>query len=331
MRKLAPNATMARLVGVLWDNTKPLQTHPNKECRTHEPPNYFNDDCFEDLDPWVKSATDAGLWVILAVRGEFSAGQDFETEPGESVFRNETLRSQMYAMWKHVAAHYASFDRIAAYEILSEPRDKTVDAAAVREFYEGGCAATREVDPQTPCLVGNAPYYKLWKFGNDTILANTSNVIYTFDYFEPAQYVFGSASPTDIAIPKYGAGTSYPCSTLYKGWSQVCSTGGSAEVPFDKSWHEHNLRTYAESLKQYPLFMNQFEVVHGVSAAAGRYEYITDLLSIAKDLDIGWAWWTWAGGNSDGWSHGSSEVVFRFPNGTIMVDTPVLDAMAPYF
>ena len=91
-------------------------------------------ECFENLDPWVRSATDAGLWVVLAVRGEYIAGQNFESEPGSVVFRNETLKSMMFAMWKHVAAHYASFDRIAAYEILSEPRDKTIGADVVRDF-----------------------------------------------------------------------------------------------------------------------------------------------------------------------------------------------------
>jgi len=334
MKQLAPNATVARLVGILWGNTNPLQTHPNKECMTQEPPNYFNDKCFDELDPWVKSATDAGLWVILAVRGEYVAGQNFDSDAGSVVFRNETLRSMAYAMWRHVAAHYASFDRIAAYEILSEPRDKTVEPSAVREFYQGGCAATQQVDPQTPCMVGNAPYYKLWNFGDETVLLNSSNVIYTFDYFNPDQFVFGTPdSKSAPAIPKYGTGSSYECSTLYKGWSQVCQHwgGAKASIPFDKQWHTHNLQMYAETLKQFPLFMNQFEVVHGVSAEAGRYEYIGDLLAVAKELDIGWAWWTWAGGNSDGWSHGSAEVVFRFPNGTIMIDTPVLDAMGPYF
>ena len=91
MKQLAPGATVARLVGVLWGNTDPLQSHPNKECMTLEPPHYFNDKCFDDLDPWVKSATDAGLWVILAVRGEYVAGQNFETDPGSSIFRNATL------------------------------------------------------------------------------------------------------------------------------------------------------------------------------------------------------------------------------------------------
>ena len=74
---------------------------------------------------------------------------------------------------------------------------------------------------------------------------------------------------------------------------------------FDRGWHAHNLRVFANALKtrhNVPIFMNQFEVVRGVTAAAGRYAFIEDLLALMQQLDIGWAWWTWAGGNSDGLS-----------------------------
>lgn len=373
MRQLAPNATVARLVGVLWGNTHPLQHHPNKECMTHTPPNYFNDQCFEDLDPWVKSATDQGLWVILAVRGEYVAGQLYDREPGTVIFRNKTLANMALAMWRHVAAHYASFDRIAAYEILSEPRDKTIDAAKVRDFYESGCQAVQQADPRTPCLVGNAPYYKLWNLGEGALLRNNppAGVIYTFDYFNPPAFVSGSGggdgelssavmSDTELLpstapvsqrdfyesqslgtsapappIPMYGK--HYPCHTLYQGFIQVCATWNasySEEIPFDASWHRHNLQTFAQPLAtrhHVPLFMNQFKVNHGVSASAGRYDYVRDLLSVARDLDIGWAWWTWSGGNDHGWAYGSSEIVFHWPNGSTQVDTAMLDTMGPLY
>lgn len=380
MRRLAPNSTVARLVGVQWGNTHPLQHHPEKECMTMVPPHYFNDRCFDDLDPWIRSATDAGLWVILAVRGEYAAGQLYKTEPGTVLFRNATLRTMAYAMWQHVASHYASFERIAAYEILSEPRDKGVDAQTVREFYEGGCAAVQQTDPRTPCLVGAAPYYKLFRLGESTLLRNNTNVIYTFDYFNPDAFVFGNgalASGSAVTrrvdsellpqsapaaqqafyrhrwhadgredvgargvfappIPIYGS--TYPCSTLYYGWADVCATWNVSSpdehIPFDVSWHRHNLETFAAplgALHHVPLFLNQFEVVHGVDAEAGRYDYIRDLLILTRSLNIGWAWWTWAGGSDDGWKHGSSEVVFHWPNGSMMVDTDVLDTMQPYF
>ena len=50
--------------------------------------------------------------------------------------------------------------------------------------------------------------------------------------------------------------------------------------------------------------MNQWEAVHGISAAAGRYDYIEDVASLAEEMGFGWAWWTWAGGNSDGFKGG---------------------------
>lgn len=103
---------MARLVGVLWDNNDP-PNHPSSDCMTNEPPHYFNDACFDTLDPWVKTATDNGIWVVLAVRAQVGAGQYYDTRPGTVVFRNSTLKMMFYAMWSHVADHYASFDRIA--------------------------------------------------------------------------------------------------------------------------------------------------------------------------------------------------------------------------
>ena len=330
-RQLSPRANVARLVGVLFGNTQPLSRDPAKECMTEVPPTYFNDACFAALDAWVLSATRAGLWVILAVRGEYLAGQNYASDPGSSVFRNATLLARLQGMWAHVAAHYSTFDSMAAYEILSEPRDKTVPPEAVRNVYEQACAAAHAGDAATPCMVGPAPYYKLYNLGPSTLLRNTRNAIYTFDYFNPDDFVFGQATH----IPAYGP--AYACATLYDGWvSAACPTWRAApsqEIPFNRTWHEHNLRTWAVALQAVhpvPLFLNQFEVAHGVARAQGRYTYIADLLALLQELDMGWAWWTWAGGSGSGWASGSSEIVFRWPNGSVMIDTAVLQTMAPY-
>lgn len=51
-------------------------------------------------------------------------------------------------------------------------------------------------------MVGGAPYYNLWNFNANTVLRNTSNVIYTFDYFLPQDFVFGKLlKVTLIQIP----------------------------------------------------------------------------------------------------------------------------------
>ncbi len=81
----------------------------------------------------------------------------------------------------------------------------------------------------------------------------------------------------------------------------------------------------------YSIFLDQWGVVHGVPASAGRYTYMSDLAAMLQKLDIGWAWWTWRGGHGgEGWQHGSFEIIYDYGNGSIGVDQLALDAVAPY-
>jgi hypothetical protein len=152
---------------------------------------YIKESCLEDLDVTVRnSVSDENVWAILSLRGEYIAGQNFETNPNENVFHNETLRNMMYDMWKHVSNRYKTFDRIAAYEVLSEPRDKNVAQSIVTDFYRGACEAVQNIDPSTPCMIGPRPYYNIFEFenGEDLILSENSNVVYTFDFFMPQKW-----------------------------------------------------------------------------------------------------------------------------------------------
>lgn len=111
MRRLMPGANVVRVVGVLWDNSG-----SREDCMTDTPPHYFREGCFAALDNAVRQATGAGLWVVLAARAVYAAGQNYIDDPGADVFHNATLRRMFGAMWRHVAGHYASWDRIGAYE-----------------------------------------------------------------------------------------------------------------------------------------------------------------------------------------------------------------------
>ena len=164
------------------------------------------------------------------------------------------------------------------------------------------------------------------------------NVIYTVDYFEPADYIFGKQS--DANMTTYPG--SYKCKDLYKGWSDlVCKQ--DLKIPddtlltFDKAWTYANIKDYTlvpvGQKYNVPIFMNQWGVVHGINAdndANGRYKYMSDTAEALKELGIGWSWWTWRGGNSEGWSHGSMEFVFAWPNGTLMVDEGAVAAVKPW-
>ena len=65
-------------------------------------------------------------------------------------------------------------------------------------------------------------------------------------------------------------------------------------------------------------------------APGGRYNFIRDVAKALQAMDIGWAWWVWRGGGESGWSHGSSEFVYKYANGTIELDSQAFDAVRPF-
>lgn len=334
MQALLKGANVMRLVGILWDDNAPhdeASTYriADSDCYASAPP-YITEPCLEKIDWALKQASDAGVWAILAVRGKFAAGQD----PSNDVFNNATLREMLFTAWEHVAARYAESPlRIAAYEILSEPRDKTVSAQQVHDFYAEGCSRVHAVDAATPCMVGPSRYYKLWELSDAVILKDT-NVIYTFDYFVPEGFAFGESS-----VPTY-PGT-YECLAMYPGWASpqpgqaapCCPDGARANVTFDGAWSDANFGRWALPVRakhEVPLFVNQWSVVHGVSAAQGRYAFMRDLAASLQRLDIGWSWWVWRGGGGDTWAHGSSEFVYEQANGTVLLDDAAFAAVRGY-
>jgi hypothetical protein len=155
---------------------------------------YLKNECIESFDKVIRWATDAGLWTTLTFRGAVAAGggNNPAAKAYPNVFTNETLRLQFYAMWRFLGSRYASFDRIAAYEILSEPRMIPPGGnlgPTLSEFYEAGCAAVHASDPRTPCLVGPAKIYNIYNVTEGMPTLRNKNVIYTADFFEPFAYV----------------------------------------------------------------------------------------------------------------------------------------------
>ena len=79
-----------------------------------------------------------------------------------------------------------------------------------------------------------------------------------------------------------------------------------------------------------PVWLNQWAPIYGIGANGGRYDFVRELAATLQQLDIGWAWWTWRGGGDAGWKHGSMEIVYDYANGTVGMDQPAVDALAPH-
>ena len=166
---------MARQVAIHWKDAA-------GECYQDAAP-YWKESCFATIDKRIKRASDAGVWSILACRSSYGAGWG-----DENLFNSDSLRQKFMVMWQHLVQRYKSWDMIAAYEVLSEPRVDKSQAAAVNKFYYEACTNVQKLDPDTPCMIGPTSYYHIFAMNDSAYVKGLENVIYTFDYFMPEKY-----------------------------------------------------------------------------------------------------------------------------------------------
>ena len=97
------------------------------------------------------------MWAIITARASIAAGEpDDHGELGDTLFTDRSLRARFTKTWTTIADRYKSFEMIAGYEILSEPRVQPdqVPIEQVREFYEELITSVQRVDARTPIFVG---------------------------------------------------------------------------------------------------------------------------------------------------------------------------------
>jgi hypothetical protein len=168
----------------------------------------------------VHQLTQAGLWVIITARARYASGYTWPDDP--DVFHDPVLKHKFYEMWRYVSSAFAHTDRIAGYEIMSEPRTRNVGQKTVMEFMAGGCDAVHEADPRALCVVGPAPYYKIWMLEDDNAIklpGNRKNIMYTFDFFIPRGFVMSNseeASEEGDSPPEFPG--RFSCRDIYESW-----------------------------------------------------------------------------------------------------------------
>ena len=87
----------------------------------------------------MRHIASSGLWVILAAKARYAAGEAWPRVP--DVFHDERLAERYRAMWAHLATALAGEEGLAGYEVMSEPRNKHVAQSEVVRLYEGTRAA----------------------------------------------------------------------------------------------------------------------------------------------------------------------------------------------
>lgn len=304
LKTLLPQTNVVRLVMVHWDDSPTENAGPSNENDCSETQHFgraIRQRCLEQFDDVLRWTASQGLWAIITARASIAAGEDTPENPhgkGDTFFNDPVLRDNFRKTWEAIANRYKTFDMIAGYEVLSEPRvqPSVVPPERVRGFYEELVTAVQAIDARTPVLIGPAPFYSRSNLP-DVILPSKRNIIYMFNFFVPRQYV-----------QKLDNGLSYPgempCCYLHdKDHRKCCPMEAkgvdlskqpccAAPVMINRAALQVALEEPLRIGREYgvPVLLDQWGVQRGV---AGRIEYLRDMLSLLDEHGMHWTYWQW--------------------------------------
>lgn len=224
------------------------------------------------LDQYIAWCMEQKLWVILFLGSDQGAG-----DSDDNYWTNPQLRSELITTWKFLASRYKDQPYIAAYEILSEPHPKKpATGNDVKLFYEELITAIREVDQETPLMIGANDHYDI-NLMDEVFTTLDNNLIYTFNFYLPTDYI-KPEKREEAGLPI----VSYPGTyTDFDG----------NEVTLSKAYIESVLQPALDfrHKNNVPVFVNQ---VGARSRCPGNLQYMTDVADIFFNEEIPFTYWT---------------------------------------
>ena len=282
---------------------------------SENPPYTLDQNVQDNLDNLLSMIAQADMFAVISFRtgpgrAEFSVcclGDDWVIESyyNDSVWQDQAAQDAWAEMWRYTAERYRDNPIVVGYDLMVEPNSNEVGSDAVNnpldiwdpeEFYDdyGGTlydwnqlhprisAAIREVDSETPILIGAMAYSAVeWL----PYLQPTGDprTIYTVHQYAPFEYTHQEAP----------AANSYP------------------DGSFDQSWLDDLLSTVDDFATTHgaPVAANEFGVVRWVP---GADDFMDDQIELFEQRGLNHALWVW----ETSWEPFAAEVdAFNFRHG----------------
>ncbi len=268
---------------------------------SEKPPYRLDAAVAKSLDRTLAKIAGADLFAVISFRtgpgrSEFTffweeAGDWFdETYLNDRVWLDAEAQDAWAAMWRAAAERYRGHPAVAGYDLMVEPNsnDRWADTWEPEEFYRehGGTLmdwnqlypriveAIREVDAETPILVGGMSYSAA-EWLPYVRLVDDERTVYTLHQYEP--YVYTHQEPDDLS-------RTYP--GTFDPW------GGDEPQRIDVHYMEGLL-----------LGVDDFVEENGVAVAAneigvmrwepGAERFLDDEIGLLEQRGINWALWIW--------------------------------------
>ncbi len=281
-------------------------SHPGVFAET--PPFALDPDIQGNLDSLLNMIVQADMFAVISFRtgpgrSEFTffwdeVGDWFdESYLNDSIWQDQAAQDAWAAMWRHTAERYRDHPIVAGYDLMVEPNSNEVGSHALNdpldiwdpaEFYatHGGSlydwnqlypritSAIRQVDSQTPILIGGMGYSAI----------------------EWLPYVH----PTGDTRTVYVAHQYAPVSYTHQWWdSLACTYPGMCDTDwdgeddrFDSAWLGKLLETVDTFVSTHgvPVAVNEFGVMRWEPGAAA---FMDDEIDLFEQRGINYALWEW--------------------------------------
>ena len=267
---------------------------------SESPPYTVGQDIQDNLDSLIDMIAKADMFAVISFRtgpgrSEFTffyeeAGTWFDDSYlNDSVWQDQAAQDAWVAMWRHTAERYRNNPIVVGYDLMVEPNANGVwlDVWEPEEFYPTYTntlydwnqlyprisAAIRDVDSETPILIGGMSYSAVrWlPYVQPT---GDERTVYTVHQYQPFQYTH-QLPPLELGYP--GA--------FDTDWDGV-------DDQFNRAWLEDLLwivDTFA-LVHEVPVAANEFGVIRWEPGAA---DFMDDQMDLFEDLGMNYALWLW--------------------------------------
>ncbi|HXS68209.1 MAG TPA: cellulase family glycosylhydrolase [Candidatus Polarisedimenticolia bacterium] len=252
---------------------------------------------FARADYAVTNALAAHLAVILNIHhfDDFTSDPDGQTD-------------KFLAIWRHIAAHYASFTNRLAFELLNEPKDAAT-TVKINPIFARAIAEIRKTNPNRTIFVGPGKWNQVSELKN-LVLPADDNLIVTVHCYDPFYFTHQGATWAGPDV-KTIRGVQFPGPP-----AQPLALDLALKInPWVKEWiHRYNTLPTAENPSSPVAFTGQLKLAREWSDYYGRPIHVGEFGAFTtadpqsrarfyeafrRECDkekIGWAIWDWSAG-----------------------------------
>lgn len=264
-------------------------------------PNFtITNSIFTRADALVNNALNRGLAVLLDLHhfNEFTAKPTANT-------------NEFYAIWKQVAAHYASRPANFAFELLNEPNDAAT-TTVLNPIYAETIRLIRLTNPGRTIFVGPGEFNSIDQLSFLSLPKTDLNLIVTVHCYDPYYFTHQGAEwalpdtaitgvlfpgPPTLPIPATDLTQKKITHTWVFDWFKdynVKPTSVNPSSSFAFRAKLQRAKTWSDRVGR-PIHVGEFGCYEKADAQS-RVNFYREIRTQMETLGLGWAMWDWKAG-----------------------------------